>query len=80
MFLKDFFFMELELFPKDKNSIIVKYVDRYALPKFIESRIEAILDGTVSESSLRCCNSGCEVCAETIYNCLQSVKKELNNE
>ncbi len=72
--------MELELFPKDRNSVIRKYVDRYALPKYIDSRLAAILDGTVPESSLRCCSSGCDVCAETIYNCLQSVKKELNNE
>jgi hypothetical protein len=71
--------MEERLFPISRDEIILKYLDRYALPIYIKSRIESILDGSVSEESLRCCSSGCNVCAETIFNCLNSVKKELKN-
>ncbi len=70
--------MEERLFPISREELILKYIDRYALPNYIKSRIEAILDGSVSRESLRCCSSGCDVCAETIYNCLVSIEKELN--
>ena len=68
-----------ELFPPDKSMIIVDYLERYGLPLHVKSRIDALLDGRVSESSLVCCNSGCNICSEIIYECLQSIKKELES-
>jgi hypothetical protein len=68
---------QLELFPPDKTMIIIDYLERYGLPPYVKSRIEALLDGRVSESSLVCCQSGCNICSDIIYNCLQSIKKEL---
>ena len=66
-----------ELFPPDKSMIIIDYLERYGLPPYVKSRIDALLDGRVSEKSLVCCQSGCNICSDVIYDCLQSIKKEL---
>ncbi|MDX1957002.1 MAG: hypothetical protein SFU98_00420 [Leptospiraceae bacterium] len=71
--------MEQRLFPISKREIILTNLDLFCLPPYVESRIEAILNGERLESSLVCCNSGCNVCSETIYNCLQKIKRELGN-
>lgn len=69
---------QLELFPKDRTNIIYDSLKRYALPDHSILKIKALLEGKIDESSLVCCNSGCEICSEVLFNCLQSIKKELN--
>lgn len=68
---------QLDLFPPDRNNIIIDYLERYGLPTYIKPRIDALLDGRVSESSLVCCHSGCNICSDIIYECLQSIKQEV---
>lgn len=65
-----------ELFPPDKSMIVIDYLERYGLPIYVKSRIDALLDGRISESTLVCCHSGCNLCSDIIYECLQSIKKE----
>jgi hypothetical protein len=67
---------QLELFPPDKDVIIKDQLEMFGLPVYVKPRIDALLDGRVSESTLVCCNSGCNICSEIIYECLQAVKKE----
>ena len=66
-----------ELFSKDKGMIIIDYLERFGLPIYVKPRIEALLDGRLSESTLVCCHSGCNICSDIVYECLQSIKKEL---
>ena len=66
-----------ELFPPDRGMIVIDYLEQYGLPTYVKSRIDALLDGRVSESSLVCCQSGCNICSDVIFGCLQSIKKEL---
>ncbi|HMV42617.1 MAG TPA: hypothetical protein PK079_08785 [Leptospiraceae bacterium] len=65
------------LFPPDRDSVIVDHLERYGLPPNAKFQIIALLEGRLNESSLVCCHSGCVLCSELIYNCLQDVKKEL---
>jgi hypothetical protein len=69
--------MEERLFPIPREEIIFRNLDKYSLPQYVKIRIEKILDGEISESSLRCCSSGCGICELVIFECLQDVKKEL---
>jgi hypothetical protein len=68
---------QLELFPPNKDEIIKDYLERFGLPVYVKSRLDALLDGRVKESTLVCCYSGCNICSEVVYECLQAVKKEL---
>ena len=70
--------MEERLFPISRDEIILKNLDKYSLPQYVKFKIENILKGEISESSLRCCSSGCGICELVIYECLQDVKKELD--
>jgi hypothetical protein len=68
---------ELRLFPLSKDEIIQKFVLKYSLPEYANNYISQILEGKRSENSLICCNGGCDVCNDTILNCLTDIKKEL---
>ena len=67
---------ELRLFPISKEEMIQKIVKNYCLPEYASNYISQILEGKRSENSLICCHGGCDVCNDTIYNCLQDIKKE----
>lgn len=66
-----------ELFPPDRDSIIIDYLERYGLPVYVKTRIEALLEGRLNESTLVCCHSGCNICSDIVYECLQSIKEEV---
>ena len=70
---------ELRLFPPSKDEIIQKYISKYSLPEYANIYISQILEGKRSENSLICCHGGCEVCNDTILNCLEDIKKELES-
>jgi len=70
---------ELRLFPLSKDEIIHNFVLKYSLPEYASNYISQILEGKRSESTLICCNGGCEVCNDTILNCLFDIKKELES-
>ncbi len=70
---------ELRLFPLSKEEIIQNYIKKYYLPEYAFSYILQILEGKRDEKTLICCHGGCEVCNDTILNCLSDIKKELDN-
>ena len=70
---------ELRLFHPSKDEIIQKYISKYSLPEYANIYISQILEGKRSENSLICCHGGCEVCNDTILNCLDDIKKELES-
>jgi hypothetical protein len=43
---------QLELFPPDKDVIIKDQLEMFGLPVYVKPRIDALLDGRVSESTL----------------------------
>jgi len=67
------------LFPKSEDQIIFEKVKFFFLPERTGALIKNILQGKVSEKSLICCHSGCDVCNETIFKCLTAIKKELGH-
>ena len=69
---------EPRLFPPSEDEIILKAVEMFNLPEYAKNYIQQILDGTRSESSLVCCHGGCEVCNDTILNCLEEVRRVRN--
>ncbi|GBF49623.1 hypothetical protein LPTSP4_11390 [Leptospira ryugenii] len=71
--------MEDRLFPKTVDEIIAEKVKFFFLPQRTEALIKNLVDGKVSERSLVCCHSGCDVCYETIHLCYQAVKNELQS-
>ncbi len=68
---------EGRLFPKSEEEIIFEKVKFFFLPERTAALIKNLLHGKVSEKSLVCCHSGCDVCNETIYKCYMAVKREL---
>ncbi|MCG6152193.1 MULTISPECIES: hypothetical protein [Leptospira] len=70
---------EERLFPKTVDEVILEKVRFFFLPDRTAAFVKNLVEGKVSERSLICCNSGCDVCNETIYNCYMAVKKELEN-
>jgi hypothetical protein len=69
--------LQPRLFKKSREEIIINNLDLFNLPNTLESKIKSILNGESSESSLVCCNSGCDVCNETIVHCIEKVKQDL---
>ena len=69
---------ENRLFPKSVDEIIFEKVKFFFLPERTTALIKNIIEGKVSERSLICCHSGCDVCNETIYKCYMAVKSELD--
>lgn len=70
---------QLNLFPQDRDSVILDFLEQYGLPPYVKPRIIALLEGKLSESTLICCNSGCNICSEIIYECLQSIKQKVKD-
>lgn len=70
---------EARLFPKSLDEIVTEKVKLFFLPERTIGLIKNLIRGVVSERSLICCNSGCEVCNEMIFNCYMSVKSEIEN-
>lgn len=68
---------EPSLFPPDRDTIILDNLERFGLPGQVKLQINALLDGRLNENSLVCCHSGCNICSDLIYECLQAIKKEL---
>lgn len=68
---------ENRLFPKTLDEIISEKVRFFFLPDRSAALIKNLIEGHVSERSLICCHSGCDVCNETIFKCYESVKKEI---
>ncbi|ABZ93762.1 hypothetical protein EHQ92_09735 [Leptospira biflexa] len=68
---------EDRLFPRSVDEVILEKVRFFFLPDRTAAFVKNLVEGKVSERSLICCNSGCDVCNETIYNCYVAVKKEL---
>jgi hypothetical protein len=69
---------EPRLFPPSEDEIIFQAVEMFNLPEYAKNYIQQILKGTRSESSLVCCHGGCEVCNDTILNCLEEVRRVRN--
>lgn len=67
------------LIPKSRDEIIREKLELFYLPERSFYQIQNLLDGKAQERALVCCNSGCEVCNETIANCLQAVRAELES-
>ncbi|WP_411822176.1 hypothetical protein [Leptospira sp. 'Mane'] len=65
------------LFPVPREKIILEKVRFFYLPDRTAQFIANILDGKVSERTLVCCHSGCDVCNDTIYKCYMMIKKTL---
>ena len=65
------------LFKKDKDQVIIKAMELFSLPPVAKVFIDNLLSGKVDESLLVCCHSECSICQQTVYDCLQEIKKQL---
>lgn len=68
------------LFPKNRDYLIQKYMDIYSFPDYVKYKLQNLLDGTLPESSLICCNSSCFVCENNIYDALKQIQREISAE
>jgi len=64
------------LFPKTKEEILREKLQVFYLPERSYGFLWKLLEGQAREEALICCHSGCEVCNETILNCLEAVREE----
>lgn len=69
--MSEFLFPDLE--------IIQSSLKKYHLPLSLEKEIRDFLSCKRSENVLICCHSDCEVCNQTIYECLQEIKQKLRS-
>jgi hypothetical protein len=65
------------LFPPTKDELLIGILKQYQLPEGILPQLKQYLDGSIPESSLVCCQSGCDICSESIYIALQKSKEVL---
>ena len=66
-----------KLFKDDREQITVKTMELFNLPPVTKGYIDNLLNGKIDESLLICCHSDCSVCQQTVYDCLQEIKKQL---
>lgn len=72
--------MEERLFPKSVDEIIREKVSFFHLPERTVAFVQNLVEGKISPRALICCQSGCDVCNETIFQCYRAVQKELGRE
>lgn len=68
--LEDFLFPQTE--------IIQTILKKYKLPISYQKELELYLSKEKDENLLICCHSDCVVCNQVVYECLQTIKKELD--
>jgi len=68
---------EALLFPPSKDEILIGILKQCQLPETILFQLKQYLDGSIPESSLVCCQSGCDICSEFIYQALQKSREVL---
>lgn len=69
--------IEALLFPPSKDEILLGILKQYQLPDEVLPQLKQYLDGSIPEASLVCCQSGCDICSEFIYQALQKSKEVL---